>query len=470
MIFPYPMRSLTASHRFKLFRAGLLALTTALVVSAAESRPNFVVILTDDQPYNGLGVTGNRVLKTPAMDQLARDGVQFDNGFVTTAICNASRASLLTGQHMRRHGNVDFSITLTDKQLMETFPVQLRQAGYRTAFLGKFGVGSPKENEKLALPAHLFDLWYGFPQNIAFKQVVDGKERYLTTVMEEKATQFFREQRGSDRPFCMVFALKEPHGPLDYFDPEFPRPYDAAVFPRPASLNRKSFEALPKVVREGLNGEPGWLDDDKAYQEFMRKRYAYIGRADLAVQRVRAALAANGLAENTVIVFLSDNGTMDGAHSLSGKWIMYEESIHVPFVVYDPRLPASLRGGRRQALALNIDVGPTLLAMAGVPAPVGMQGRNLAPLLRDPQAKVHDDFYYEHVYFDPNRPLIPQVDGVRTERWKYTRYLGTSPLLEQLFDLQADRGEEHDLARDPAHREILDQLRARTDAYRANLK
>ena len=183
-------------------------------------KPNFIFFLTDDQPYNSLSCTGNPVLKTPNIDQLAAEGVLFEKAFVTTAICCCSRASLYTGQHMRRHGVADFKTPLSAAQWKQTFPALLRQAGYRTGFLGKFAIGAPQPHKALALPADQFDLWYGFPQNIVFKQLIDGKPRYLTTVMTEKAIAFLKEAK-PEQPFCLIIALKEPHGPLDYFDPEY---------------------------------------------------------------------------------------------------------------------------------------------------------------------------------------------------------------------------------------------------------
>jgi arylsulfatase A-like enzyme len=141
---------------------------------------------------------------------------------------------------------------------------------------------------------------------------------------------------------------------------------------------------------------------------------------------------------------------------------MYEESIRLPLIISDPRLPASTRG-RRQSMALNIDLAPTILAMAGVPAPAGMQGADLQPLLRDAKAKVRDDWYYEHVYTDPGRRPIPKTEGVRSERWKYIRYPDTQPMVEELFDLDRDSDELRSLAQEPAQREILARLRARCD-------
>jgi arylsulfatase A-like enzyme len=447
----------------------LVTLPVAPSFAAAAKRPNFVFFLTDDQPYNGMSCTGNTVLKTPNMDRLAADGVMFDNAFVTTAICCCSRASIYTGQHMRRHGIEDFKKPLSAAQWEQTFPALLRKAGYRTAFLGKFAIGAPGDPRGLSLPADQFDLWYGFPQSIAFKQTVDGKPRYLTTVMTEKAVSFIKEKK-SDQPFCLIVAFKEPHGPRNYYDPEFKDPLANSTIPQPSNLTRASFDALPESVRSGLNAIPQWLQKPEAFQTEMRSEYALIARSDLAIGEICQALKDQGLDDNTVIIHLSDNGSMDGAHALEGKWLMYEESIRVPFIIRDPRLPASTRG-RRQQMALNIDVAPTILAMASVPVPAGMQGMDLQPVLRDATTKGRKDWYYEHVYTPGDgRRDIPKSEGVRTERWKYIRYTEPNPPLEQLFDLAADPHEEKDLARDPAQASILKTLRARCDEYRATLQ
>ena len=413
---------------------------------------------------------GNKEIATPNMDRLAAEGVRFDQMFVTTAICAVSRASLLTGQHMARHGINSFEKPLTAEQWSQSYPVLLRAAGYRTAFLGKLAVGKPtKEKNSLSLPAEKFDLWYGFPQAISFRQKVDGKDRYLTTVMEEKAVQFLKDQP-KDKPFLLILALKEPHSPFDMEDPELAPPVQRHI-PQPRTLTAEAFERLPAAIRESRNSVtpgPEFLKDAAAYQKVMNLTYRYIQRADLAVGRIMTALREQGFDQNTVVIFTSDNGSMEGAHRLVGKWNMYEESIRVPLIIRDPRLPAALRG-RRPQMALNIDLAPTMLALAGVPIPAAMQGRDLQPLLRDAGAKGREDWYYEHdiVGLDNSkgRPL-PRCEGVRTERWKYIRYKDTHPVQEELFDLQADPLEKHNLTTEPAHAATLSAMSARCDELR----
>ncbi len=457
------------NRHLSIILAAVLAFAASRGPAAADSRPNFVLFYLDDQPYNGMRCTGAPQLKTPNMDQLAAEGVMFEKSFVTTAICCSSRASLYTGQHLRRHGVKDFQTPLTAQQWQKTFPALLRKNGYRTGFLGKYAVGAPISGKVPAVPADEFDLWYGFPQMIAFKQVIDGKERYLTTVMTEKATAFLDEVKPG-QPFCLIMAYKEPHGPLNYWDPQFADPYPDTVFPLPPTMTAGAFGALPKFVQESLGGQPGWLTNPDAYQKSMRKLHGYTSRADLAMGRLRQALKQRGLDKNTVIIHTSDNGSMDGAHGLNGKWLMYEESIRVPLTILDPRLPASARG-RRQQMALNIDLATTILAMAGVSVPETMQGMDLQPILRDAKTPGRQDWYYEHLFkTPPSRRPIPQNEGVRTDRWKYIRYTEPNPPVEQLFDLDADPLEQKDLAAEAAHARTLTTLRARCEEYRKTLR
>jgi arylsulfatase A-like enzyme len=448
----------------------LIAQPPASASPAAAKRPNFIFFLTDDQAANAMSCAGNPVLNTPNMDHLAAEGVLFENAFVTTSICCSSRASILTGQHMRRHGIKDFQKPLSAAQWKQTFPALLRGAGYRTAFLGKFAIGAPELSQKLALPDDEFDLWYGFPQSIAFKQSVDGTARYLTTLMTGKAIDFLRESK-PDQPFCLIVALKEPHGPKDFFDPEFKDPVAGKSIPLPSNFNRASFERLPGIVQKGMNAVPQWIDKTGAWEKERLSDYALIARADLAIGQICKALKDCGLDDNTVIIHSSDNGSFGGAHALEGKWLMYEESIRVPLIIRDPRLTASTRGSRPQ-MALNIDLAPTILSMAGLTVPAAMQGTDLREILREPATKGREDWYYEHLYTPGpgKRKPIPQSEGVRTERWKYIRYTEPSPPLEQLFDLAADPQEEKDLAGDATLAETLTRLRARCDELRKTLQ
>lgn len=200
----------------------ILSLTTLVITSVYAKQPNIVVIYTDDQPLRTMSNI-DPYFSTPNIDMLATKGILFENNFVCTSVSCVSRASILTGQHSLRHGVNSFDTPLTTEQMQQTYPGLLRKVGYRTAFLGKFGIGHPRAADKeLCLPADQFDLWYGFIQGVSYSQMVNGEKRYVTTVIEEKSIDFLKDTP-KDQPFLLTLALPEPHGqvgPWNYRDPD----------------------------------------------------------------------------------------------------------------------------------------------------------------------------------------------------------------------------------------------------------
>ncbi len=437
-------------------------------IGADEKRPNILLLFADDQPQSCLGVAGNKEIKTPNLDRLARRGVFFNNAFVTTAICCSSRASILTGQHMYRHGVTDFKMPLNAEAFQKSYPALLRKAGYRTGYLGKYAIGNPSIHPReLCLPASEFDEWYGFPQAINFKQTIDGNTRFLTEVMTEKAIAFFRSTK-ADQPFCLTVAFKEPHGPFNYFDPKVPNVYSDVEISAPPTFTRQAFEAQPEFIRHSLNGDGSVkrLNDPSQYQKTVRTFYRTVTRADMAVGQILEALKELGLDDNTVVIYSSDHGSLLGDHGLFGKWLMYENSIRVPLIIYDPRVDSKQAGARPNEIALNIDLAPTMLSLAGIEIPSAMQGKSLMPIVQgESPPDWRSCFYYEHTYnTKPPRSPIAKVEGIRTERWKYTRYPDTTPVFEQLFDLDADPLEQHNLAAVSTHAKVLNDLRSQCDS------
>ena len=459
-----------------IFSISLALLFNAAASPAAakdEDRPNIVFFLTDDQPLRAMSHV-DPWFHTPHMDRLAEQSIEFTNGFVESSICCVSRASIMMGQFNSRHGIQSFDDPLSAEQLEQSFPVLLRKAGYRTALLGKYGVGHTRAAKKeLCLPAKYFDLWYAFQQGPSYWQMEDGEKRYLTTVMEDKAIQFMKETP-KDQPFLLYLCLPEPHGqggpggPWNYRDPDFKIPAPTTPPPPVKTMTEGAYDRLPKAIQKSKNskivGKP-----EETYTKYMTTVRHYTARSDLAIGRIRAALKETGRADNTVIIFSSDNGSMWGAHGISGKWNMYEESIRVPMMICDPRLPESTRGTQRDQQALNIDLTATIMDIAGVPAP-HMQGVSLLPVLKDPDAKTRDDWYYHHDVHtrSKGRPL-PKCEGVRTEQFKYIRYKDTNPVQEELFDLQSDPQETNDLSAKPEYAKVMGQLRARNGELQAEL-
>ena len=433
--------------------------------TADDGRPNLVFLLTDDQRHDALGVAGNAIIETPHMDRLAEAGVRFRNAFVTTSICAVSRASLLSGQYARRHGIHDFATSFAPDALRQTYPAVLERAGYFTGFIGKWGVGSE-------MPDSLFDVWHGFPgQGTYLQQDEEGRDLHLTRKMGNQAVAFLKEAAEREAPFALSISFKAPHveAPNIFLsDPAFDSLYADATIPPPRPGD--DFASFPAFFRENNEGRTRWearFSTPELYQENVKRYYRLVTGVDRVLGRLRTTLDSLGLAENTVILLTSDNGFFLGEHGLAGKWYAYDASIRVPMLLYDPRAPETQRGQVRDEMALNIDVAPTLLALAGEPVPEGMQGRDLTALLQGEASDWREDFFYEHLFGYDGR--IPRTEGVVAERYKYIRYIDPEPPYEALYDTAADPLETANLADSTAYQDVLAAMRARWATLREEL-
>jgi arylsulfatase A-like enzyme len=284
--------------------------------------------------------------------------------------------------------------------------------------------------------------------------------------MTEKAIEFLESSRSE--PFCLTVAFKEPHGPFNYFDPKVSNPYQDVELPGSKTFTVKDYELQPDFIKRSLNGSRSrqLLGDPESYQDLLRTFYRTVTRADQAVGEILAALDRLNLDDNTVVIYSSDHGSLLGDHGLTGKWLMYENSIRVPLIVYDPRPNQSLAKTRNE-LVLSLDIPATIVALAGLPVPPSMDGKDLMPLVRNETPPWRSIFYYEHTYTpekESNRPPIPRTEGVRGERWKYVRYPDQEPVYEQLFDLQNDPLEQSNLIGEAEHQQIAGELRTLCDS------
>lgn len=439
----------------------LLSLAPSAAAQSGQAplagRPNLLVLVTDDQRHDALGVAGNDVIRTPHLDALAAEGTRFRNAYVTTPICCTSRASLFTGQHAARHGVHDFRTPIAEEAWAQTYPGLLRAAGYQTCFVGKYGVASPPGGGEAC-----FDFWYGFGGQGRYELTDErGEYQHLTRKLRDDALAFLA-QRDPRKPFCLSISFKAPHvqdqARAFLHDRAYDDLYADLPIPRPATATAEHFGRLAEILRSS-EARVRWeqrFDGEELRQETVRDYYRLITGVDDAVGSLLAAIEEAGLGEDTVVVFTSDNGFYLGEHGLAGKWYAHEESVRVPLIVVDPRRA----GGRvSDAIALNVDLAPTLLDLAGVPAPDAMQGRSLVPLLDRGAAEMRADFLFQHLFAHAH---IPRSEGVVGRRWKYARFPDSEPALEWLFDLAADPHEERNLASDPAHGARLAALRART--------
>jgi arylsulfatase A-like enzyme len=435
----------------------LATLASAAFAQAAERPMNVIFLLADDQRWDTLGSYGNPVIQTPELDQLASEGVRFEHMFVTTSICVTSRASFITGQYARRHGIWGFETELSPTQLAESYLGRMKAAGYHLGFIGKWGVGDP--------PKDYFDYDRTFPGQGRFVLEVNGETRHLTSVMGDQAIEFV-STAPTDRPFCLSVSFKAAHVQDSYDITDTPFPYDPALsdlyedveIEPPVSALPQFFDRLPRSLQDS-EARLRWAIrfwGPSRYQESVKGYYRLVTGIDRVVGRLRAELEKRGLADTTAIVYTGDNGFFLGEHGLAGKWTPHEASIRVPLLVYDPRLPEEARGRARPEMALNIDIAPTLLELAGLEPSASMQGESLVPLVRGEGPEWRTDFFYEHLF---EHPRLPKMEGVRTEEWKYIRYVDERPVIEELYDLGRDPQELENLAGRKEWEPVLTRLR-----------
>jgi len=423
------------------------------------ARPNIIFLLADDQRWDAVGYAGNSIIQTPNIDALARDGVSFRNAYVTTPVCAISRASIFTGEYARRHGILDFSTDFTPAQLEQTYPALLHAAGYRTGFIGKFGVGSNP-------PAATFDYWRGFAgQGDYLTKDSAGSAMHLTRLQSRQAIAFLDSQP-HNQPFSLSVSFKAPHVQDDAAVQFIPEATDASMYssvsiPPTATADDTYWMSFPAFFRANNLARMRWqalFSTPEKYQASVKGYYQLVSGLDRVVGEIRAELRRLNLEKNTVIIFSSDNGFFLGELGMAHKWYGQEPSVHVPLVVYDPRNLSGQSGRVETALALNIDIAPTMLDIAGVQIPSQMEGSSLIPLVHGQKVAWRNDYLFEHLFPDP---MIRRSAGVVGGRYKYLRYLDPNPNYEVLYDLVADPNETKNFAQDPAYQAILDRLRAR---------
>ena len=438
-------------------RNAALLITLVLVGCSAQKsdtneqeRPNLLFIITDDQRYDMMGIV-NPILDTPNMDQLAAEGIRFDNAFVTTPICAASRASLLTGLVERTHQSTFGTPPLAKRFADMSYPVLLRNDGYRTGMIGKFGVKTEPGAEE-----EMFNVFESFQAAPYIREQDDGSMRHLTDITADRAIEFLRAPDPSS-PFALTLSFNAPHADdgdeRQFIWPEsMDEKYSDLVIPEPPLSDAAFFDALPEFLKDASLNRIRWywrFDTADKAEAMTRGHYRMISGVDAAIGRVMAELESLGVADNTVIILMGDNGYFLGERGYAGKWLPYELSIRVPLVVFDPRTKNDVTGTIPSLPALNIDIAPTLLDLAGLDIPEDMQGRSMVPVLKGqappdwPQAQ----FY---TYWG-----TPNHYGIRTDRYTYVKVAG-HPV--ELFDREADPDQVHNVAGTAGYEEVCARL------------
>ena len=426
---------------------------------------NILLLYADDWRHDTLGAAeGSSVIRTPFLDSLAKKGVRFRHNCVTTSICWISRVTLITGQFYSRHKQrllgegFDFF-----KYWNDTIPGVLRNNGYHVGHVGKWHLWKP-----------VYDKYDYMKEYFGYHWIDDGKNKMHVTKKNELDSIDFLRTRPMDKPFCLTVAFFAPHA--EDQDPEFPwKPqpesmhlYANDTVPIAPSATKEGWEALPSFFDEGNEARLRWrgrFDTPEKFQTNMKNYFRMASEVDSASQAIVQELEIQGLLNNTLVVFTTDNGFFLSEHGLSDKFYPHQESIRVPLIIRDPRMSNDKIGTINDDFTLSIDLAPTILSAAGLTSPVRMQGRDMSVLYRNEgiQELEHSpwrtDFYYEMPKIGyPESQICPNEALVQKD-FKFINW--TFHMQEQLFNLKNDPWELKDLINHPEHQTLLSQMRKR---------
>lgn len=443
-------------------------------------RPNIILFLSDDQKWDVVGYEGHPLAITPHIDALARQGVAFKNSFVTTPICASSRATLMTGTYFAKHHFNFGTPKLSEAFWPELFPNLLKQAGYKTALIGKLGVWFEdglwgELGRKIGWNTEdsgLFDVFVPVERTPYISEDDDGVKRHSLDKIERHARAFLAEQ-DKDQPFCLIVSFNVPHitesmdGQGRYqIAEEEEGSLPGARVPVSRLSDPAIFDALPDVLTPPIMaGEEAqkWLGTDPT-NEFVNY-FRLVAGMDRVVGSVLEEVKLDGIDGDTVILFTSDNGLALGDRRLSGKWTHFDESVRVPLVIYDPR-DTSRAGTRPEEFVLNVDLAPTILDFAGVEIPESYQGRSLVPFVEGSYpTDWRTEFYGEHDVKLGQR--IPDWIGVRDANYVFAEYADGKNSVYFLTDEHSDADEIVNLAGDPRYASVLEAYRVKAHDYQA---
>lgn len=445
--------------------ACLVVLLNCIVLHAQE-RPNIVVMMCDDQRADSMSCAGNTVIKTPNMDRLAAEGMYFKNMFVTNALCAPSRATLLTGLYSHANGVTDNF----GKQVpadIKMLPDYLRAAGYEVAFCGKSHIKGSLRDRK-------WDYYFGYKDQGRYvdpiiAEGVDGEDKvypgYMDDIVTEHALAWMKKPRS--KPFCLFLFFKAPHRQW-VPAPRHKETYADVAIPKPALWDHPG-AGKPAAFLMAANMF-GQFPDTKDFSGMVRDYYRTITAVDDNIGKVYATLQEMKQLDKTVLMHTSDNGFFLGEWQRFDKRFMHEPSIRVPLLVrYPPMVKA---GSTCEKMVINVDLAPTILDLAGVPAVKEMHGRSFKPLLAGEKVEWRKDWYYEYHEYPDTSHNVQKMRGIRTEKYKLIHYYDPPPRFAEafeLYDLENDPEEKVNLQGRPAMKAVKEELLARIKALRAEL-
>ena len=478
----------------------LLAIVAVLTFHA-QQRPNILLIVSDDHAYQAISAYGSKLAQTPHIDRIAKEGVLFQKAYVTNSICGPSRAVILTGKYSHKNGFKDNEHSRFDGS-QNSFIKELGKNGYQTAWIGKWHLETEPQG---------FDYWQILPGQGHYYNpdflMMDGSrkriEGYVSNVVEDVAEQWL-DQRDRSRPFCLVIGHKATHrtwlpdtADMGLFDSvNFPLPdnfydaytgrkaaqvqdmsiektmimgYDLKMFSgevkdgnitRMNAAQRVAFDAYYQPIQQDLQARnlTGRALTEWKYQRYLRDYLSTAASLDRNIGRALDYLDRNQLTQNTIVIYLSDQGFYLGEHGWFDKRFMYEESFRTPMVM---RYPGVVKSGTvNHNLLMNLDIAPTLLAAAGVTIPNDMQGQSILPLVTHEKAKGREALYY-HYYENGEHAVSPHL-GIRTGRYKLIRFYKRVEGWE-LYDLRKDPAEMQNLYGKKGYEKITADLKRQLD-------
>jgi arylsulfatase A-like enzyme len=427
----------------------------------ADSRPNILFIMSDDHASHAMGCYSSRINETPHLDRIADGGMRFDNCFCTNSICTPSRATILTGTYNHVNGATTLATPLDNR--LQTYPKLLRSSGYQTAVVGKWHLGQGPRHEPTG-----FDFWQVLPGQGLYHdpEMIDPHGRrvfrgYVTDLITDMSLAWLRK-RDRSRPFCLMCHHKAPHRPWEP-DEKHAHMYDDMDIPEPETFDDdyRTRASVPEGLIEAE--EKRWK-----YQRYIKDYLRVVASIDDNVGRLLDYLDEEGLAENTLVIYTSDQGFFLGDHGWYDKRFMYEESLRMPFVV---RYPREIQPGTiNKDIILNVDFAPLFLDLAGVDVPDAFQGRSFRPLLQGHRpADWRQSLYYRYWMHKAHHNVYAHY-GVRTLRYKLIYYyadaLGQLGAIDEtyepeweLFDLQEDPYELNSVYDDPRYADVVRELK-----------
>jgi N-acetylglucosamine-6-sulfatase len=433
-------------------------------ITAAKPR-SVVFILSDDHRYDAMSFMGHQFAWTPHMDAMAKNGVHLKNALVTTSLCSPSRASILTGLYTFRHRVIDNNRLVPSGTIF--FPQYLQKPGYATAFIGKWHMGGETD-----APRPGFDHWISFrgqgnylPPSPDYTLNVNGErvkqKGYITDELTDYAVDWLAQQKPREKPFFLYLSHKAVHANFT-----------------PAQRHEGQFENIPfqrpdseKAILDGVGNIPRWLRDqrnswhgvdfpyhsDLNIEQYYKRYCEALCAVDDSIGRVMDQLKKMGIQDETLVIYMGDNGFMFGEHGLIDKRVAYETSIRVPMLMQCRDL---FPGGTVvEKVVANIDIAPTVMEAMGLRAPPHMDGQSFIALAQGKEVPWRDYFLYVY-YWEKNFPQSPTVFSIRGDRYKYITYYGLWDA-DELYDLQEDPQESKNLLYDPQHRSIAQGLENR---------